>query len=149
MISKVLKLSEEDVRDWGRWIMIFWMMKRIIWKDNLVAITVEASRVESSATKDGQSASLSWNKAPIWGLRLDFYYCQTVAGLLVWGALSDKRTGLSFTTAAGLRQRTHSRVRVPWGSRPYSTLRFETSFLSPHTTRRATVEVFDPASTRD
>jgi hypothetical protein len=29
-------------------------------------------------------ASLSWNKAPIWGLRPDFYYCQTVAGLLIW-----------------------------------------------------------------
>jgi hypothetical protein len=43
-----------------------------------------------------QSASLSWNKAPIWGLRPDLYYCQTVAGLLMWGALSDERTGLSF-----------------------------------------------------
>jgi hypothetical protein len=28
-------------------------------------------------------------------------------------------------------------------------LRFETSLLSPPTTRRVTVEVFDPASTRD
>jgi hypothetical protein len=43
-----------------------------------------------------QSASLSWNKALIWGLRPDLYYCQTVAGLLMWGALSDERTGLSF-----------------------------------------------------
>jgi hypothetical protein len=34
------------------------------------------------------SVSPSWNKAPIWGLRPDFYYCQTVAGLLMWGALS-------------------------------------------------------------
>jgi hypothetical protein len=55
---------------------------------------------ESYVTIDGQSASLSWNKAPIWGLRPDFYYCQTVAVLLLWGALSDERTGLSFTTAA-------------------------------------------------
>jgi hypothetical protein len=31
---------------------------------------------ESYVTTDGQSASLSWNKAPIWGLRPDFYYCQ-------------------------------------------------------------------------
>jgi hypothetical protein len=37
---------------------------------------------------DGQSASLSWNKAPIWDLRPDFYYCQTVADLLMWGAFS-------------------------------------------------------------
>jgi hypothetical protein len=33
---------------------------------------------------------------PIWGLRPDVYCCQTVAGLLLWGALSDERTGLSF-----------------------------------------------------
>jgi hypothetical protein len=45
---------------------------------------------------DGQSASLSWYKAPMWGLRPDVYFCQTVAGLLIWGALSDERTGLSF-----------------------------------------------------
>jgi hypothetical protein len=32
----------------------------------------------------------------MWGLRADFYYCQTVAGLLMWGALSDEKTGLSF-----------------------------------------------------
>jgi hypothetical protein len=41
-------------------------------------------------------ASPPWNKAPIWGLRPDLYYCQTVAGLLMWGALSDERTSLSF-----------------------------------------------------
>jgi hypothetical protein len=66
------------------------------------------------------------------------------------GALSDERTGLSFTIAAGLRQSSHSRVRVPWGSRPYfSVSNSRLPFLSPLTTRRATVEVFDPASTRD
>jgi hypothetical protein len=42
------------------------------------------------------SASPSWSKAPIWGLRPDIYYCCTVAGLLMWGSLSDERTGLSF-----------------------------------------------------
>jgi hypothetical protein len=45
------------------------------------------SESESYVTTDGQSASLSWNKAPIWGLRPDLYYCMTVAGLLIWGAL--------------------------------------------------------------
>jgi hypothetical protein len=39
---------------------------------------------------DGQSTSLSWHKAPIWGLRPYLYYCMTVAGLLMWGALSDE-----------------------------------------------------------
>jgi hypothetical protein len=48
-------------------------------------------------TTDSQSASLSWNKAPGWGLRPEFYYCQTVAGLLMSGALSDETTGLSCT----------------------------------------------------
>jgi hypothetical protein len=67
---------------------------------------------ESRITTDGQSDSLSWNKAPIWGLRPDFYYCQTVVGLLMWGALSDERTGLPFTIAAGPRQRSDFRVRV-------------------------------------
>jgi hypothetical protein len=36
---------------------------------------------------DGQSVSLSWYQTPMWGLWPDFYYCQTIAGLLIWGAL--------------------------------------------------------------
>jgi hypothetical protein len=86
---------------------------------------------QSHVTPDGQSASLSWNKAPIWGLRQDFYYCQTVAGLLMWVALSDERTGVSFTIAAGPRQRSNSRVRVRWDSRPYF-LRWRYSTPPPH-----------------
>jgi hypothetical protein len=42
--------------------------------------------------------------------------------LLMWGALSEERTGMSFTTDPGSRQRSHSRVRVlryPW---PYFTV---------------------------
>jgi hypothetical protein len=74
------------------------------------------SESEPYVATDGQSASLSWNGAPIWGLRQDFYYCQTVAGLLMWDTLTDERTDLSFTIAAGPRQRSHSRVRVPWDS---------------------------------
>jgi hypothetical protein len=71
------------------------------------------SQSRSYVTTDGQSASLPWCQAPIWGLRPDFYYCQRVAGLLMWGALSDERTGLPFTIAAGPRQLSHSLVRVP------------------------------------
>jgi hypothetical protein len=55
------------------------------------------SQSQSYITTDGQSASLSWNKAPIWGLRQDLYYCRTAAGFLMWGALSDERTGLSLS----------------------------------------------------
>jgi hypothetical protein len=75
----------------------------------LASITAES---ESYVTTDGQPASLSWNKAPFWGLRLDLYYCLTVAGLLSRGALSDERTGLSFAIATGPRQRSHFLVRV-------------------------------------
>jgi hypothetical protein len=76
-------------------------------------MSVSLSESESYVTTDGQSASLSWNKALIWGLRPDFYYCQTVAALLMWGAYSDERTGLSFTIAAGPYQRSYSLVRAP------------------------------------
>jgi hypothetical protein len=68
----------------------------------------------------------------------------------MWGALSDVRTGMSFIIVVGPRQRNHSRGRVPLDSRPYFTVsdsRLPSS--SPPTTRRATVEVFDPVSTRD
>jgi hypothetical protein len=70
------------------------------------------SQSQSYIMTDGQPASLSWNKAPIWGLRPDLDYGLTVAGLLVWGALSDERTGLSFAIATGSRQRSHFLVRV-------------------------------------
>jgi hypothetical protein len=107
------------------------------------------SESESYVRTDGLSASLSWNKAPIWGLRPDLDYCLTVAGLLIWGVLSDERTGLSFAIATGPRQRSHFRVRVPWNSLPYFTVSdSRLPFSSPPTTRRVTVEVFDPASTR-
>jgi hypothetical protein len=46
------------------------------------ATLTPVSESESYITIDGQSASLSWNKAPIWGLRPDFYYCEIVAGAL-------------------------------------------------------------------
>jgi hypothetical protein len=38
------------------------------------------------------------------------------------GALSHEKMGLSFTIAAGLRQRKYSRVRVPWDSWPQITV---------------------------
>jgi hypothetical protein len=81
-----------------------------------------SSQSQSYITTDGQPASLSCNKAPIWGLPPDLDYCVTVAGLLVWGALSNERTGLPFAIANGPRQRSLSRVRVPWDSRLYFTV---------------------------
>jgi hypothetical protein len=43
-----------------------------------------------------QSVSQSWCRASIWGSRPDIYCCLTVTALLLWGALPDERTGLSF-----------------------------------------------------
>jgi hypothetical protein len=54
------------------------------------------SQSQNYVTTDRQSASLSWNKAPVCRLRPDLYYCLTVTGFLMWGVLSDERTGLSF-----------------------------------------------------
>jgi hypothetical protein len=73
----------------------------------------------------------------------------TVSFLIPCVALSDERMGLSFVYAAGPCQHSLSPVLVPWDLRLYFTvsdLRFP--FSSPPTTRRVTVEVFDPASTR-
>jgi hypothetical protein len=78
-----------------------------------------------------------------------FITCVTVTGLFLWDALSDERTGLSFIYAAGPCQSNLSLVRVPWDSRPYFTVsHLRLPFSSPPTTRRDTVEVFDPTSTR-
>jgi hypothetical protein len=113
------------------------------------------SESESYVTTDGQSASLSWYNASIWGLWPDFYFRSeygirlTVTFLFPWCALSNERTGLSFVSAAGPCQRSLSRVLVPWDLSPYFTVPdLRIPFSSPPTTRRVTVEVFDPASTR-
>jgi hypothetical protein len=86
------------------------------WDSSLLVVFLllpASSESESYVTTDDQPASLSWNKAPIWGLRPDLYYCLTVAGFLILGALSNERTGLSFTIPAGPRQHSHFRIRVP------------------------------------
>jgi hypothetical protein len=100
------------------------------------------SQSQSHIATDGQSVSQ-------WGSWPDNYYCLTITVLFLCGALSDERTCLSFIYAAGPCQRSLSRIRVPWYSRSHLTasyLRLPSS--SPPTTRRVTVEVFDPASTR-
>jgi hypothetical protein len=106
--------------------------------NSLIPLAQSQSQSQSYVTIDGQSASLSWNKAPIWGLRPHFYYIHTVAGLLMWNILP-----------AGPRQRSNSRVRVPWDARPYFTVSdSRLPFSSAPMTRRVTVQVFDPSYTR-
>jgi hypothetical protein len=107
----------------------------------------------------------------------EFSYCQTLVGLLMWGALSDERTDLSFTNVAGPRQYSHPWVRVPRDSWPYFTVsdsrlpqpggpgslpylypssgtglpsyipRHWVPFSLPPTTHRSMVDVFEHAST--
>jgi hypothetical protein len=106
---------------------------------------------------------------PHLGSNPDFYYCQTVAVFLMLGVLSDERTGLSFTIAAGSRQRSHFCDLVPRDSVLYfivSDSRFPqpggpvprihrpgtwwhwVPFSSPPTTRMATMQVYEAASAR-
>jgi hypothetical protein len=111
----------------------------------IALIALPESESESYVTTDSQSASLSWYKAPVWGLRPDFYCRRTVAGLLMWGALSDERTGLSFTIATGPSQRSHSLFRAPLDSRAYFTVSdLRLPISSSPTTRRVTVEDSTP-----
>jgi hypothetical protein len=57
------------------------LCKRPYWLAIIAQPNSAESESESYVTTDGQPASLSWNKAPIWGLRPDLDYCLTVAGL--------------------------------------------------------------------
>jgi hypothetical protein len=72
---------------------------------------LKSSQSQNYVMTEGQSASLSWCQAPIWALRPDFYYRETVAIFLMWDALSDERMGLPFTIVAGPRQHNHSRAQ--------------------------------------
>jgi hypothetical protein len=124
----------------------------------------QSSKLRYDRRSVGQSVLVS---SPHLGPKKNCYYCQTFTGLLMWGGLSDERTGLSFTVAAGPRQSSHSLVRVLSQTRDSANLEGQTTvfvsprtwwpgytsrhwvpFSSPSTARRATVEVFEPASTR-
>jgi hypothetical protein len=78
------------------------------------------SKSKSKSCYDRRSVGKSilvWS--PICGIRPDFRYCQTAAGLLMWGALSE---GSVVYSCCRPRQRSHSRVRVARDSWPYFTV---------------------------
>jgi hypothetical protein len=126
---------------------------------------------QSYVTTDGQSASQSWCQAPS-GAQDQILITVRQLRVCRCGAPSLMRTGLSFKISAGPRQRSHFWVRVPQDSYfavsdswlpqpggsglriyippgwPSYTLRHWVPFSSPPATLRATVEVFEPASTR-
>jgi hypothetical protein len=56
---------------------------------------------------------MSWREAPIWDLRpifpiLSLIIFRHFLGLLMWGALSDEKSGLYFSVFAAHRQRSLS-----------------------------------------
>jgi hypothetical protein len=97
----------------------------------------------------GQTVSLGVE--PYLGLMTRYLFLFEIYGLVFCGApsLTRGRVCLLYVYAAGPCQISLSRVRVPWYSRPYFTVSdFRLPSSSPPTTRRITVEVFDPVSTR-
>jgi hypothetical protein len=105
---------------------------------------------QSHIATDGQSVIKSWHRASsgahdqifitVWQLRSCF--CGAPS-------LTRGQVCLLYVYAAGPCQRSLSRVLVPWDLRPYLTVSdMRLPFSSPPTTRRVTVEVFDPAFTR-
>jgi hypothetical protein len=76
---------------------------------------------------------------------LELKLSQTVAGLLMWGAQFDERTGPSFTIAAGPHQRSHSWFRVP---RDYNNILLSQIRDSPPPNLEGQVSVFIPRRNR-
>jgi hypothetical protein len=107
------------------------------------------SESESYVTADGQPASLSWNKEPIWGLRPDLYYmCDSYGLVLVRCPLWREDGSVVYNCCLPSPAQPFSGLS-PVGLRPYFTVSdSRLPFSPPLTNRRVTVEVLDPASTR-
>jgi hypothetical protein len=73
----------------------FWTSDESLTDLGLISTTPETES-ESYVTTDGQSASLSWNKAPIWGSRPDIYYSLTVTVLFFVGRPLWREDGSGF-----------------------------------------------------
>jgi hypothetical protein len=119
-----------------------WLLSNECSLKNLWLTAWNRSRSQSHIATDGQSVSKSW--CPPSDAHDQIFIAVWQLRSLLWGSLSDERTGLSFVYAAGFCQHSLSRVQVPCFT--VSDLRLP--FSSPPTTRRVTMEVFDPAFTR-
>jgi hypothetical protein len=111
----------------------------------------------SNPTKSKSKSHCDWRSdnqqilmsSPTWGHLTRYLLLFDSYGLVFLEHPLWREDGLSFVYAAGPRQLSLSRVRVPWDLWQYfiiSDLRL--SFSSPPTTRRVTVEVFETSSTR-
>jgi hypothetical protein len=95
----------------------------------------------------GQSVSLGVE--PHLGVTIRYLLFFDSYGLVFVGRPFWREDASAFLYAAGPCQRSLSRVRVPEYSRPYFTVSdLRLPLSSSPTTRRVTVEVFDPASTQ-
>jgi hypothetical protein len=107
------------------------------------------SESESYVTTDGQAASLSWSKAPIWGLRPDLYYLCDSYGLVLVGRPLWREVGSVFWMCCWPLPAQSFSGPSPLGlATIFYCLRFETSLFVASYDSQVTVEVFDPASTR-
>jgi hypothetical protein len=87
------------------------------------------SEPEPYVTTDSQSASLSWNKAPIWGLRSDINYCLTITVLFCGGPLWREDGSVSCICCWPTPVQSFLGLR-PFGLETiFYCLRFETSFF--------------------
>jgi hypothetical protein len=93
--------------------------------------TVES---ESYVTTDGQPASLSWSKAPIWGLRPDLYYLCDCYGLVLVGRPLWREVGSVFCMCCWPLPAQSFSGPSPLGLETiFYCLRFETSlFVAPY-----------------
>jgi hypothetical protein len=83
------------------------------WTPAVLWLNLKKSKLSYDRRSVGQSVLVS---SICQGSKTRFLFLSGGCCLLVWGAMSNYRTGLSFTIAAGPHQRSHSRVRVPQDS---------------------------------
>jgi hypothetical protein len=106
------------------------IFRSFCYNDRLVTWTVFAlsqsqsqSQSQSYITTDGSVGQSVLVSSTHLGLTTRFLFLSGSCGFIdVGSSLSDERTGLPFTIAAGPRQRSHTWVRVPRDSWPYFTI---------------------------
>jgi hypothetical protein len=85
--------AEDQICITVRQLQVCWCWELYLTRGWVYRWIVSSSQSQSHIATDGQSVLVL---SPIWSSRPDMYYCLTVTVLLLWGALSDERTGLSF-----------------------------------------------------
>jgi hypothetical protein len=84
-IFKVLIRNATPRHATPRHVALRWAASRSVASQHSTAHQITSYWSDLYVTTDGQPASLSWNKAPIWGLRPDLYYLCDSYGLVLVG----------------------------------------------------------------